>query len=301
MPLPGDVIVYPAHGAGSSCGKNLGPETFSTIANEKETNYALRVTDEAEFVKAVIDGLGDIPQYFPINARINKEGYESIDEVLENGLKPLSVEELKIHISNLDSTLLDTRPYAEFIDGFIPSSVNISLDGRFAEWAGSLLSFDKPIILVTEPGKEKESVVRLARVGFASIAGYLDGGYDAWKKSGELSDLIINIEADELAMDMKFDDKLILIDVRRETEYADGHVAEAVNIPLNDLSDPGSMANIEETDNVYIHCASGYRSVIAASLLKRQGFHNVRNVTGGFEKIREQKGIEIEKEKSVLN
>ena len=301
IPLPDDVIVYPAHGQGSSCGKNIGPETYSTIADEKQTNYALQTQSKEEFIKAVTDGLAAPPQYFQINARINKEGYESLDEVLGNGLKPHSPESFKELMKQDGITVLDTREALLFTEGFVPGSINIGLNGRFAEWAGSLLSFEKPILLVTETGKEKESVVRLARVGFDKMIGYLEGGFDSWQKSGEPIDLIVNVEPDELAMDIPFDDKLVILDVRRELEFAEGHVKGSVNIPVNSLIDPASMANIEDNQNVYVHCAGGYRSIIASSMMKRQGIHNIRNVSGGYAAIREQKGIEIVKENSVLN
>lgn len=301
MPLADEVIIYPAHGAGSSCGKNIGPQTSSTIGNEKQNNYALQATNKEEFIKAVTEGLSAPPQYFPVNAKINKEGYESIDAVLEKALKPLSAQEVKTQVNNDDILLLDTRPAAQFTGGFIPGSIFIGLDGRFAEWAGSILPFDKTLLLITEPGKEKESVVRLTRVGFSRFAGYMDGGFDAWKAAGEDVDMVINVEADELAMDIPFDEKLVVIDVRRETEFADGHVKDAVNIPLDGLTDPGSMANIEDDQNLYLHCASGFRSVIAASLFKRQGIHNLYNVLGGWNKIKLEEKIETEKVKSVLN
>jgi len=300
IPLPNDVVVYPAHGQGSSCGKNLGPETYSTIGDEKETNYALQAETKEEFIKAVTDGLDIPPQYFSINARINKEGYDSLDEVLQNGLKPLSIKDFK-DLKKEDVIILDTREGPRFTEEFIPDSINIGLNGRFAEWAGSLLPFDKPILLVTEKGKEKESVIRLARVGFDQMKGILEGGISNWKNAGEPIDMIINVEADELAMDLPFDPKLMIIDVRRETEFADGHIRGAINIPLNNLTDPGNMADIEDYHNVYIHCGGGYRSVIASSLLKRQGIHNLRNVIGGWNVIKNQSGIEIVKEKSILN
>lgn len=298
--LGDDVIVYPAHGAGSACGKNLGPETFSTIGKEKESNYALKAETKEAFVKEVTQGLAAPPQYFPINAKINKEGYDSIDAILEKGLTSLSISDVKKELAK-DTLLLDTRTAAEFTQGFIPGSVFIGLEGRFAEWAGSLLPFDQPMILVTEAGKEKETVIRLARVGFSKVIGYVDGGFEAWKAAGEEIDMIIDVEADELAMDLPFDPNLVIVDVRRETEYADGHVKGAKNIPLNEMTDPASMGDLEEEQNIYVHCAGGYRSVIAASLLKRQGIHNLRNILGGWGKIREQKKIETEKEKSVLN
>lgn len=299
--LPDDVVVYPAHGPGSSCGKNLGPNTYSTLRDEKESNYALKPQAKEDFIKAVTDGLDAPPSYFPINARINKEGYESLDGVLENALKSLDLAAFKEMIAQEDVILLDTRKSTVFIEGFIPGAIGIGLDGRFAEWAGSLLPFDKPIVLVTTAGEEKESVVRLARVGFDKMKGYLEGGFATWRQAGEPIDMIIDVETDELAMDLPFDNNLLVLDVRRETEFADGHVKGAINLPLNTLADPGSMADLEERHNIYVHCGGGYRSIIAASLLKRQGIHNIRNVTGGWSRIKDQKGIPIEKEDSVLN
>jgi hydroxyacylglutathione hydrolase len=300
VPLADDVIVYPAHGPGSSCGKNIGPDTSSTIGEQKQFNYALKAPDKASFIKTVTDGIPPPPQYFPINARINKEGYDSLDEVLSTSLRALKVAEFK-EMMNQDMVILDTRNSEEFMNGFVPGSVSIGLDGRFAEWAGSLLSFDSPMLLVTDPGKEKESIIRLARVGLDKVQGFLDGGYEAWKRSGEESDIIINVEADELMMDIPFDENLVVVDVRKPNEFAEGHLKEAINIPLSDMIDPGNLANIEDHHNLYVHCAGGYRSVIASSLLKRQGIHNLRNVSGGFNKIKEQEKVEIVKEKSVLN
>jgi hydroxyacylglutathione hydrolase len=300
MPLEDDVIVYPAHGPGSSCGKNLGADTFSTIGSQKQSNYALQQKSKEDFIKAVTEGLPEVPSYFPINAKINKEGYESLDKVLQSGLTALSIEDFKKRIKD-DVIVLDTRGADEFTEGFIPGSISIGLEGKFAEWAGSLLPFDKPIILVTEAGKERETIVRLARVGFSKIEGYLEGGFEAWKQAGEKTDLIINVEADELAMDIPFDDNLVVVDVRKEVEFGDGHVKGAVNIPLSEMTDPGSMANIEDNHNLYVHCGGGYRSVIASSLLKRQGIHNLRNVIGGWAKIKEESKIETEKDASILN
>jgi rhodanese-related sulfurtransferase len=301
LSLPDNIIVYPAHGPGSSCGKNLGPNTHSTLREEKETNYALRDQTKEEFIKAVTDGLMAPPQYFSINARINKEGYDPLDEVLDAGLRPLDIPGFRKLVREEEAIILDTRRSDLFVTGFVPGSISIGLDGRFAEWAGSLIPFDKPIVLVTVPGEEKESVVRLARVGFDKMKGYLEGGFASWQQSGEPIDMIIDVEPDELAMDIPFDPNLMIIDVRRGTEFADGHVKDALNIPLQDLTDPGNMANLDEKYNLYVHCGGGYRSVIAASLLKRQGIHNLRNVTGGWGKIKDQKGIEVVKEKSVLN
>ena len=223
-----------------------------------------------------------------------------MDDVLEQGLKALSVSAFKKLMTG-DTVILDTRNSEEFTQGFIPGAVSIGLNGRFAEWAGSLLPFDVPLLLVSEPGKEKESIIRLARVGLDKVQGYLNGGYEAWKNSGEKIDLIIGIEPDELMMDIPFDKNLVVVDVRKPVEFAEGHLANAINIPLNEMTDPASMANIEERHNLYVHCASGYRSIIAASLLKRQGFHNLRNVLGGWGKIKEQEKVEIAKDASVLN
>ena len=188
-----------------------------------------------------------------------------------------------------------------FTHGFIPGSVFVGLEGRFAEWAGSLLPFDQSMILVTDPGKEEETIIRLARVGFSKVIGYADGGFEAWKSAGNEIDMVIDVEADELAMDLPFDPRILVLDVRRPAEFADGHVKEAMNLPLEDMKDPALLADFEEDQNIYVHCAGGYRSVIATSLLKRQGIHNLRNVVGGWNKIKEESKIPTEKEKTVLN
>ncbi len=300
LPLEDDIIVYPAHGAGSSCGKNLGPNTFSTIKEEKENNYALQPQTKEAFVKAVTDGLSEAPKYFAINAQINKEGYQGIEAVKQSGITPLTVDKFK-KLMDEEMLVLDTRHADIFTQGFIPGSVFIGLEGRFAEWAGAILPFDKPMILVTEVGKEEETVVRLARVGFDKMRGYLQGSFEAWQNAGEKTDMIISVEADELAMDLPHDPNLIVVDVRRETEYADGHVKDAQNIPLNEMNDMANIAAFEDNQNLYVHCAGGYRSVIAASLLKRHGVHNLRNVLGGWAKIKEEKKIKTEKDTSVLN
>ena len=300
LPLADEIIVYPAHGAGSSCGKNLGPNTFSTIAEEKQNNYALQPQSKEDFIKAVTEGLTEAPKYFAVNAEINMKGYDSLDAVKEKGLTPLSIPDFK-KLMNEDVLVLDTRHADIFTQGFVPGSIFIGLEGRFAEWAGSLLPFDSPMILVTEPGMEEDTVIRLARVGFDKMQGYLKGSFEAWQAAGEKVDMIINIEADELAMDIPHDDHLVVVDVRRETEFADGHVKGAQNIPLNEMTDVATIANFEDNQNLYVHCAGGYRSVIASSLIKRQGVHNLRNVVGGWDRIKEEKGITVEKDASVLN
>ena len=300
MPLPDDVIVYPAHGPGSSCGKKIGNETQSTIGIQKKTNYALQLQTREEFIESVTKDLEEAPAYFSINARINKEGYGNLNEVKSKGLTPLSIKEFKEKTEN-GCIILDTRGAIEFTNGFIPGSIFIGLEGRFAEWAGNLLSFKEPIILVTPAGKEEETVVRLARVGFENVEGFLNGGFDAWKSAGENTDLIIDVETDELAMDLPFDDRITVLDVRKSNEFAEGHVKDAVNLPLAEMTDVAQIAQLEEDQNIYIHCGSGYRSVIASSLLKRPGYHNLRNVLGGWEKIKEQKTISVEKDAHVLN
>ncbi|MEO5888723.1 MAG: rhodanese-like domain-containing protein [Ferruginibacter sp.] len=300
LPLSDDILVYPAHGAGSSCGKNMGPNTFSTIGEEKQNNYALQPQSKESFIKAVTEGLGDAPKYFSVNAKINQEGYDSLDLVKLRALTPLSVKEFKVRVKG-DITILDTRPADIFTLGFVPGSIFIGLEGRFAEWAGSILSFTTPMLLIAEPGKEEETVVRLARVGFSKIEGYLGGGFEAWQNAGERTDMIIDVESDELAMDIPHDPNLQVVDVRREAEFADGHVKGAINLPLNDMMDLALIAGFEENQNLYIHCGSGYRSVIACSLMKSQGLHNLRNVLGGWEKIKGESSIKVAKEPSVLN
>lgn len=300
LPLEDNVIVYPAHGAGSSCGKKMGPETFSTIGEQKKSNYALQPQTKEEFIHAVTNGLTIAPKYFTINAQINMQGYDSLEKIKLKGLKPLSPEKLNIMIDD-ETMIVDTRPASVFTRGFIPGSIFIGLEGRFAEWAGSLLPFDKKIILVTDPYKEEESIVRLSRVGFSKIQGYLEGSFESWQQAGMPVDMIIDVEADELAMDIPFDSNLVVVDVRGETEYADGHVKNAQNLPLSEMNDILNLSHFEDSQNLYLHCAGGYRSVIAASLLKREGLHNLRNVIGGWNKIKEQKKISIEKEARVLN
>lgn len=290
--LEDDVIVYPAHGPGSSCGKNLGPQTFSTIGEQKQSNYALQEMTKEDFVKVVTEGLSTPPAYFPVNARINKEGYTALDKVMEQSLTPLSVDAFKQKVND-GAWILDTRAATVFTERFIPGSISIGLEGRFAEWAGNLLPFHQPLVLVTEKGMEKETIIRLARVGFDMVQGYLDGGIETWVNVGEHTDLIIDIEADELAMDMPHDSRLEVLDVRKAGEFEAGHVKGAVNVPLDTMMDPVTVATIDDENNLYIHCAGGYRSVIAASLLKRQGYHNMRNILGGYGKIKEVKKIPL--------
>jgi glyoxylase-like metal-dependent hydrolase (beta-lactamase superfamily II)/rhodanese-related sulfurtransferase len=296
--LDDNIIVYPAHGPGSSCGKSLGPETYSTIGAQRASNYAMQDMTKPEFIKALTTGLSTPPVYFPINARINQQGYESMDAVMEKGMQPLSVSDFNDKVKE-GAWILDTRASTVFTEGFVPEAISIGLDGRFAEWAGTMLPYDQPLVLVTEPGKEKESVTRLARVGIDNVQGYLEGSFAAWQAAGEPIDLIIDIEADEFAMDLPHDPLLDVIDVRKPAEFDAAHVKGARNFPLDTLTDPLNVAIIEDDHNLYVHCAGGYRSVIAASLLKRHGYHNLRNVVGGFGKIKNEKRIPIVQGDSV--
>ena len=300
LTLPDGLIVYPGHGAGSSCGKDIGSETHSTIGEQKKFNYALQPQSKEDFIKAVTSGLSEAPVYFSVNAKINKEGYGELTEIKKKGMTQLSVNEVKEKIKE-NVIVLDTRPAEQFTEGFIPGSIFIGLEGRFAEWSGSLLPFHHRMILITEEGKEEETIIRLARVGFDKVEGYLKGSFNSWEKAKEPIDMIISVESDELAMDLAHDPKALVIDVRREAEFADGHVKDAVNLPLNEMTDVAQIAHFEDDQNLYIHCAGGYRSVIATSLMKRQGVHNLRNIIGGWERIKDEKKIPTKKEVSVLN
>lgn len=297
-PLEDHIIVYPAHGPGSSCGKNLGPDTFSTIGQQKQSNYALQAMDEEAFIATVTNGLSEAPAYFPINAGINQKGYEMLENVKTKGLQALSVVAFKEKVAQ-GALIVDTRQATTFTEAFIPESISIGLDGRFAEWAGILLPFGQSIVLVSEQGKEEESIIRLARIGIDTVEGYLEGGIEKWTEAGEPLDLIIDIEVDELAMDLPHDPRLEIIDVRKESEFSEGHIKGATNMPLNSFADILNLASVDHEKNLYVHCAGGYRSVIAASLLKRQGFHNLRNVLGGFAMIKENSSIPIINQSSL--
>jgi hydroxyacylglutathione hydrolase len=298
LPLPDAVLVYPAHGPGSSCGKNLGPNTHSTIGEEKATNPNLKPMDKETFVKQVTEGLDAAPVYFAINANINQKGYNSFDNVKANALQPLTVEDIKQQKDDADLILLDTRPATTFTLGFVPGSISIGLEGRFAEWAANILPFNKKIIIIAEEGKQEETATRLARVGLDNMIGYLQGGFEAWQQAGEPIDMVIDVEADELIMDIPHDANLTVLDVRKFSEYADGHIKDAQNLPVQSMTDVTMLAQFEDNENIYVHCQGGYRSVIAVSLLKKEGIHNVRNVVGGYNSIKQVEGAKIVKEKA---
>ena len=283
MPLADDVIVYPAHGAGSACGKNMMKETVDTLGNQKRMNYALNQPDKEAFVKAVTDGLLPPPAYFGLNVAMNKKGYESFDTVLNNGMRALTPDEFELAAENANALILDTRANTDFYKGFIPQSVNIGLNGDFAPWVGALIIDVKhPLLLVTDEGSEEETVTRLSRVGFDNLSGHLKGGFAAWLAAGKEADVVDRITAKQFASEVEIG-KDKIIDVRKETEYAAEHVDEAYNRPLANINEWVKDVNPEE--HFYLHCAGGYRSMMAASILQARGYRNFTEVAGGFEDI----------------
>ena len=284
MPLADDVIVYPAHGAGSACGKNMMKETVDTLGNQKKMNYALRADmTKKEFVEEVTEGLLPPPQYFPLNVKLNKEGYEDIDTVLERGTQALSPDALEVAANETGAIILDVRHQDDFAKGHVPRSIFIGLDGSFAPWVGALIAdVAQPILLVTPEGKEEETVTRLSRVGFDKTLGYLKGGIDAWKEAGKEIDTVVNVNAEQFKQ--KVDEGVPVFDVRKESEFNAEHVVDAHLTPLDYLND--HIAEFPEEETFYIHCRSGYRSMVAASILKGRGIHNLVDVSGGFEDIK---------------
>lgn len=284
MLLPNDVIVYPAHGAGSACGKNMSKETTDTLGNQKLFNYALRANmTKEEFVKEVTDGLTKPPQYFPQNVRMNKEGYESMDVVMERAAQALSAAAFEAAANETGAVVLDTRPAQIFNKGFIPNAINIGLKGDFAPWVGALIpDVKQELLLVTEIGEEEETILRLARVGYDNVIGYLEGGIETWKTAGQELDTITSITAGALA-DKLQKENVLVIDVRRSSEFAAEHIDGAKSIPLDAISE--LMAAFPKDETMYIHCAGGYRSMIAASILKSRGYDNLIDIEGGFAAI----------------
>ncbi|WP_234735095.1 MBL fold metallo-hydrolase [Tellurirhabdus bombi] len=285
MPLSDDLIVYPGHGAGSACGKSMSKETSDTLGNQKLFNYALRAETKESFIEQVLDGLSQPPQYFAKNAMLNKTGYDSIDEVLERGSHALTPEAFEAAVNETDALVLDVREAKEFAQGFIPNSINIGLNGQFAPWVGALIpDLKQPIALVTPAGKEEETVLRLARVGYDYCIGYLSGGFEAWKKAGLEVDEIESISAAVFAERLAETPTLSVIDVRRPAEYDPEHLANAENVPLDDLN--SHMAALNRNEPLYVHCAGGYRSMVASSILKARGFEKVVDVAGGIAAIK---------------
>ena len=286
MPLSDDIIVYPAHGAGSACGKNMSKETTDILGHQKQVNYALRkdMTKE-EFIKEVTTGLGLPPAYFPLNVMMNKEGYESIDEVLQRGNHALSPEAFETASNETDALMLDTRSPSKFVQGFIPNSINIGIDGGFAPWVGSLIAdIKQKLLIIADEEREEEVITRLARVGYDYTIGYLRGGFDAWKQSRKEIDKIESINVEQLA-DLMKDHEVKVIDARNSKEFSSEHVDGALNLPLDNIND--HLSSLNKNEKYYVHCASGYRSMIFNSILKARGFDNLVDIHGGFKAIKE--------------
>lgn len=284
MPLKDEVIVYPAHGAGSACGKNMSKETYDTLGHQKEVNYALQQMPKEEFVEKVLDGLSAPPQYFAKNAKLNKEGYSSFDEVMEKGAVPLSVETFEEIANTQGALILDTRKPQVFNKGFIPNSIFIGIDGSFASWVGTLITdIDQPILIVADEGRAEEVVKRLARVGYDNSLGYLKGGIESWKNAGKEVDSITSISAEELAQRKTTDQDINIVDVRKPSEYQSEHIVDASNVPLDYINE--QMDQLDKNTTYHLHCAGGYRSMIMASILKARGYDKLIDVAGGFTAI----------------
>ena len=287
MPLSNDIVIYPAHGAGSACGKKMSKETQDTLGNQKLTNYALAADmTKDEFVAAVLDGLVPPPGYFPLNVMMNIQGYDSIDQVLTRGQHAMSPAAFETAANETGALILDTRDAQTFAKGFIPNSINIGIDGSFAPWVGAMIpDIKQEILLVAEPGRETEIITRLARVGYDFTIGFLAGGFEAWKKSGMEIDQIKSISADELAVIQKQEKNIAILDVRKASEYKSEHIKGTINAPLDFIND--SMAAIQKDKTYYVHCAGGYRSMIFVSILKARGFDHLIDVKGGFKELKE--------------
>ncbi len=285
MPLSDDLIVYPNHGAGSACGKMMSKETTDTLGNQKKYNYALRADmTKDEFVKELLTGLTAPPAYFPQNVLMNIKGYESLDDVKTRAEVPLTPEAFEDVANETGALMLDTRDAEDFAKGFIPNSINIGLDGSFAQWVGELIpDVKQQILLITDSGKEDEAITRLSRVGYDFTIGYLEGGFESWKKENKAFNKVDRIDATELAA--KFDEKPIIVDVRKKSEFDSEHIIGAENVPLNEINK--YLSKLPKDKPFYLHCAGGYRSMIAASILKQRGWDNIKDVRGGFKELAE--------------
>lgn len=287
MPLSDDILVYPAHGAGSACGKNMSKETYDTLGNQKKTNYALRADmTKEEFIKEVTNGLMPPPAYFPLNVMMNIEGYDSITEVLNRGTQALSPEAFEAAANETGALILDTRKPQEFAKGFIPNSINIGIDGSFAPWVGALIpDIKQEILLITEEGREEEVVTRLARVGYDHAIGFLKGGFNAWKAANKEVDSITSISVQQLAEAQKANPEINILDVRKGSEHLSEHIVGATNAPLDYINE--SMLKVDKNKTYYVHCAGGYRSMIFTSILRARGYNNLIDVDGGFKAIKD--------------
>jgi glyoxylase-like metal-dependent hydrolase (beta-lactamase superfamily II)/rhodanese-related sulfurtransferase len=283
LPLDDSITVYPAHGAGSACGKNMQKETVDILGNQKKTNYALNQPDKESFIKEVLDGLTAPPKYFGMNVAMNKGGYESLDIVMDKGLSPIAAEDFEAYAEETGALILDTRSPGEFYKGFVPNSVNIGLKGDFAPWVGTLIVDVKhPLLLIVDEGTEEEAITRLSRVGFDNVVGYLNGGFEAWKNGGQETDEVNRISAADFAE--QFTENSKVIDVRKITEYSAEHIDNAYNKPLDLISD--WVKTIDDSEHFFLHCAGGYRSMIAASILNSHGIRNFTEIDGGFSGIK---------------
>jgi len=286
MPLADDIIVYPAHGAGSACGKNMSKETTDTLGNQKKTNYALNPNlSKEDFIKEVLTGLVAPPAYFPLNVLMNIKGYDSIDKVIERGSHAMSPEAFEAAANETGAIILDTRKAQDFAKGFVPNSINIGVEGSFAPWVGTLIpDIKQEILLVTDEGKEEEVITRLARVGYDFTIGYLKGGISAWKAAGKEIDAVESISAQELSNRIAKGEGTIL-DVRKKSEYLSEHVVDVENAPLDFINE--SMLKVDKNKTTYVHCAGGYRSMIFISILKARGYENLVDIDGGFKAIKD--------------
>lgn len=290
LPLEDDIIIYPAHGAGSSCGKNMSKETYDTLGNQKKNNYALRDISKEQFIHEVTDGLLPTPIYFPENVALNQNGYESLDNILLKSLRPLDVEAFEKIQEDTNVLILDTRPPKDFHQGFIPNSINIGIDGGFAPWVGTLIEdINQPLLIITEEGREEEVVTRLSRVGYDSVLGYLKGGFNSWKNAGKDFHTINRIPAKELMDKINGDNNPKMIDVRKETEFKSSHLEKSINMPLAYINK--WVAEINNDEHFYLYCAGGYRSMMAASILRKNGITNFSEIDGGYSAITQNKSI----------
>lgn len=293
MPLDDHLIVYPGHGAGSACGKKMSNETYDLLGHQKKFNYALRANmTKEEFIQEVTTGLVAPPAYFPQNARINREGYESIETVLERGIQPMSPKAFEAAANETDAILLDTRDPEVFVQGFIPNSICIGVNGNFAPWVGTLIpDVKQQILLITEPGREEEVITRLARVGYDFAIGYLEGGFEAWKKAGKEIDTIESLTVDTLAEKLAKNPSLPILDVRKKSEFDSEHLLNAINVPLDFINQ--NMQQVDPEKTYFVHCAGGYRSVIFISILKARGYHKLVNIESGFKALKESGKYQI--------
>ncbi len=292
MPLNDEIVVYPAHGAGSACGKNMSKETTDLLGNQKKNNYALRADmTKAEFVKEVTTGLMPPPAYFPLNVAMNKNGYDSIDTVLERGTRALSPAAFEAVANETNAIILDTRDAQTFAKAFIPNSINIGIDGGFAPWVGALIpDIKQNILLVTEPGREEEVITRLARVGYDFTIGFINSGIQSWINDGRECDSIKSVSVEEMSNELASGNYEVL-DVRKQSEYLSEHMLQAENAPLDYINE--SMMKIDKSKKYFVHCAAGYRSMIFTSILKARGYDNLIDVKGGFKAIKESGKVEI--------